>query len=38
MRFQKIGNAVWNRTRMLGVVLEVIPPDLEVDLRHAASS
>jgi hypothetical protein len=28
---------VWNTTRMLGVVFEVIQPDLEINRRHAAT-
>jgi hypothetical protein len=34
---KKIGKAVWNTTRMLSVVFEVIQPDLEVNRRHAAA-
>jgi hypothetical protein len=34
---KKIGKAVWNTTRMLRMVLEVIQPDLEVNRRHAAA-
>jgi hypothetical protein len=34
---QKIGKAVWNTTRMLSMVFEVIQPDLEINWRHAAT-
>jgi hypothetical protein len=34
---EKIGKAVWNTTRMLSMVFEVIQPDLEVNRRHAAT-
>jgi hypothetical protein len=34
---KEIGKAVWNTTRMLSMVLEVIQPDLEVNRRHAAA-
>ena len=34
---QEIGKAVWNTTRMLGVVFKVIQPDLEINRRHAAT-
>src|ERR1700675_4625690 len=34
---QKIGKAVWNTTRMLSMVFEVIQPDLEINRRHVAT-
>src|SRR5882757_1068605 len=34
---EKIGKAVWNTTRMLSMVFEVIQPDLEINRRHAAT-
>src|ERR1700691_5312400 len=34
---QQIGKAVWNATRMLSMVFEVIQPDFKINRRHAAT-
>src|SRR5580704_13814014 len=37
IRSQKIGKAGWDTARMLGMVFEVVQPDLEINRRHLAT-